>query len=171
MSFSELINRRYSVRAYKPDAVEPERLEQVLDAARLAPTAGNRQAFKVVVMSTKGRQDELRKVYGRDWFTQGPLVLAVCGIPADNWIRKDGRNYNDVDVAIVMDHLVLQAADLGLGTCWIADFDATEARRVLGLPDGVEPVVFSPLGYPADSGGAKKRKAFDDLVCREQWRS
>ena len=171
MTFSELIRRRYSVRAYKPDPVESEKLDQVLEAARLAPTAGNRQAFRVIVVETEGRQDELQKIYGRDWFTQGPLVLAVCGIPSENWIRKDGRNYNDVDAAIVMDHLVLQATDLGLGTCWIADFDATQAREVLGLPQEVEPVVFTPLGYPADTGRAKKRKTPDDLICRERWES
>jgi nitroreductase len=97
------------------------------------------------------------------------LVICACGLPAQNWVRSDAKNYNDVDVAIAMDHLVLAAADLGLGTCWIAAFDPAAAREVLGLPDGVEPVAFTPLGYPADQPGPKARKASSELVRYDQW--
>jgi nitroreductase len=82
----------------------------------------------------------------------------------------DGKNYNDVDVAIAMDHLILAAADLGLGTCWIAAFDPDVARDVLNLPDGVEPIAFTPLGYPAAKGTRRKnRKLLEDLVRYERW--
>ena len=169
MEFSELIEKRYSVRAYKPNPVEDEVLHQVLEAARLAPTAANRQPFQLVVIHTAGREAELRRIYNRDWFTQAPLVICACGIPAKGWTRRDGKNYTDVDVAIVMDHLILAAASLGLGTCWIAAFDPTAAREVLGLPDGVEPIAFTPLGYPADRPRPKKRKALLELVRYEHW--
>ena len=169
MEFSELIKTRYSVRAYKPDPVEDEVLNQVLEAARLAPTAANRQPFQLIVIPTAGREAELKRIYPRDWFAQAPLVICACGIPAQGWTRRDGKNYTDVDVAIVMDHLILAAASLGLGTCWIAAFDPTAAREVLGLPDGVEPIVFTPLGYPADRPGPKKRKALSELVRYESW--
>jgi nitroreductase len=165
MDFSELIQRRYSVRAYKPDPVEEEKLAQVLEAARLAPTAANRQPFQFIVIRTAGREAELERIYGRAWFTQAPLVICACGIPSQGWVRgSDGKNYTDVDVAIVMDHLILAAADLGLGTCWVAAFNPTAAREVLGLPDGVEPIAFTPLGYPADEPRPKKRKPLSDLV-------
>jgi nitroreductase len=165
MDFSELIQRRYSVRAYKPDPVEEEKLAQVLEAARLAPTAANRQPFQLIVIRTAGREAELERIYGRAWFTQAPLVICACGIPSQGWVRgSDGKNYTDVDVAIVMDHLILAAADLGLGTCWVAAFNPTAAREVLGLPDGVEPIAFTPLGYPADEPRPKKRKPLSDLV-------
>jgi nitroreductase len=170
MEFSELITKRYSVRAYKPDPVEDATLEQVLEAARLAPTAANRQPFQIIVIHTTGRETELRRIYGREWFTQAPLILCVCGIPAKGWVRGyDDKNYTDVDVAIVMDHLVLAATNLGLGTCWIAAFDPTAAREVLGLPEGIEPIIFTPLGYPADQLGPKERKSIDDLVRYERW--
>jgi nitroreductase len=169
MKFSELALARYSVRAYKPDAVPEETLAGVLEAARLAPTAANRQAFQLVVIHVAGRESELKSIYGREWFTQAPLVICACGVPEENWVRRDGKNYNDVDVAIVMDHLTLAAADVGLGTCWIGAFDPDAAREVLGLPDGVEPVAFTPLGYPADSPRPKKRKALDELVRYERW--
>jgi len=169
MEFAELIKKRYSVRAYKPDPVEEEKLRQVLEAARLAPTATNRQPFQIIVIRTAGREADLRRVYGRDWFVQAPLVICACGIPAQNWVRSDGKNYNDVDVTIAMDHLILAAANLGLGTCWIGAFDPAAAREVLGLPEGVEPVAFTPLGYPADRPRSKKRKALSELVRYERW--
>jgi nitroreductase len=112
----------------------------------------------------------LRRIYGREWFTQAPLVLCACGIPAQGWVRGyDGENYTVVDVAIAMDHLVLAAANLGLGTCWIAAFDPAAAREVLGLPDGVEPIAFTPLGYPADRPKSKRRKPLSELVRYEHW--
>jgi nitroreductase len=170
MEFSELVQARYSVRAYKPDPVEDEKLLQVLEAARLAPTASNRQPFRILVIHTAGRELELGRIYQPKWFVQAPLIICACGIPADNWVRMDGKNYNDVDVAIAMDHLILAAADLGLGTCWIAAFDPDVARDVLNLPDGVEPIAFTPLGYPASKGARrKKRKLLEDLVRYERW--
>jgi len=169
MEFSELITKRYSVRAYKPDPVEDEKLHQVLEAARLAPTAANRQPFQLIVIHTAGREAELKRIYGQDWFVQPPLVIGICALPARAWTRRDGKNYADVDVTIAMDHLILAAADLGLGACWIGAFDPAAAREVLGLPDDVEPLAFTPLGYPADQPGTKKRKALSELVRYEQW--
>jgi nitroreductase len=81
----------------------------------------------------------------------------------------DRKNYSEVDVTIAMDHLILAATDLGLGTCWIAAFDPAAAREVLGLPDGVEPIAFTPLGYPADQPKPKKRKSLSELVRYEKW--
>ena len=170
MEFSELIKRRYSVRAYKPDLVPDGSLQQVLEAARLAPTAANRQPFQLIVIHTAGREAELKRIYKKDWFVQPPLIICACGVPAQGWTRReDGKSYTDVDVAIVMDHLILAAADQGLGTCWIGAFDPQAAREVLGLPDDVEPIAFTPLGYPADQLGAKKRKPLDELVRQESW--
>lgn len=169
MNFSELISARYSVRAYKLAPVEEEKLLQVLEAARLAPTAANRQPFQVIVIHTAGREKELGRIYGSKWFVQAPLVIAVCGLPDQGWTRGDGKNFTDVDVAIVMDHLILAAADLGLGTCWIGAFNPQAAREVLGLPDDAEPIVLTPLGYPADDPRPKKRKALAELVRYEHW--
>ncbi len=169
MEFLDLIRERYSVRAYRPDAVEDEKLNRVLEAARLAPTAANRQPFRLLVIHTEGRREELSRIYGKAWFVQPPLVICGCGLPEEGWTRRDGKSYVDVDVAIVMDHLILAAANEGLGTCWIGAFDPAAARDVLNLPEDVEPVAFTPLGYPDDEPGAKKRRSLDDLVRYEQW--
>ena len=166
MDFQELIRARYSCRSYRADPIEGEKLAAVLEAARLAPTASNRQAFRLYVMPTEGRQESLLQVYSRDWFTQAPLVIGIAGEPGRSWVRRDGRNYVDVDCAIVMDHLILQAVDLGLGTCWVAAFDPAAARQLLELPPGWEPIAFTPLGYPAEPSRSRTRKALGELVDR-----
>jgi nitroreductase len=127
----------------------------VLNAARLAPTASNRQPFQIIVIHTKGKEQELLTIYQRIWFVQAPLIICVCGMPASAWVRKDSKQYLDVDSAIVMDYMVLAATEIGLGTCFIAAFDASNARKVLLLPDEVEPILFTPLGYPKDAPGVK----------------
>jgi nitroreductase len=170
MEYSELIAKRYSVRAYRPDPVEDGKLQAILEAARLAPTAANRQPIQLVVMNTAGREEEIRKIYRRPWFVQAPLVIAVCAISSQAWVRESDRfNARLIDAAIVADHLILAATNLGLGTCWIAAFNVEAARDVLQLPAEAEPVIFTPLGYPADQPGPKIRKPLADLVRYEHW--
>lgn len=175
MSFLDLARRRYSVRSYRPDPVPDDVLATVLEAGRLAPTAANRQPFRIIVARTAGRESELRRIYDREWFVGAPLIVCVCAVPGEAWSRTmyDGRSHADVDAAIVMDHLVLAAADLGLGTCWIAAFDPTAAREVLGIPPEGEPMLFTPLGFPADdaapSARHSDRRPLDDLVRWERW--
>lgn len=165
MSFGELASARYSVRAYGPAPVDEGALTRILEAVRLAPTAANRQAFRVVVLRTAGQQRELRRIYDRDWFVQAPLVLAMCAVPGESWVRAvDGWSASEVDPAIAMTHLLLAATEEGLGTCWISSFDPSAAREVLALPDGVEPWAFTPLGHPADSRPPKVRKPLETLV-------
>jgi nitroreductase len=169
MEFTDLIARRFSVRAYKPDPVEDDKLQAILEAARIAPTAANRQPFQIIVIHTAGRQEELRHIYPREWFSQAPLLICGCGVSRNAWVRSDNRRYLDVDVAIVMDHLILAAANLGLGTCWIAAFNAEAAREILRLPEEVEPLIFTPLGYPAIEAKPKERKPLAELVRYEHW--
>ena len=169
MEYLDLISKRYSVRAYTPDPVEDEKLELILEAARLAPTAANRQPFQLIVVHTAGREDELLNIYRREWFVQAPLLICACGVPRHSWVRNDRRRYLDVDVAIVVDHLIMAATDLGLGTCWVAAFNERAARQALGLPDEIEPLIFTPLGYAADKPGKKERKSVAELVRYERW--
>lgn len=164
MEFFEVIKKRYSTRSYKPDRVEQEKLDIILEAARLAPTAANRQAFKIIVLETRTRKEELKKIYNKDWFVEAPLVLCVCSIPEKCWVRSDKKNYSDVDAAIVMDHIILAAADQGLGTCWVGAFDPKAAKQVLDLDDTLEPVAFTPVGYAHGTAFKKTRKTLEELV-------
>jgi nitroreductase len=175
MTFLDLARRRYSVRSYRPDPVPDDLLATVLEAGRLAPTAANRQPIRILVVHTAGREAELRRIYDRDWFVEAPLILCVCAVPGDAWRRTmyDGRSHADVDATIVMDHLVLAAADLGLGTCWIAAFDPAAAQEVLGIPPEGEPMLVTPLGFPAADAAPPARHAerrpLDEIVRYERW--
>ncbi len=169
MNFLDLAQKRYSCRAYRPDPVEDEKLQQVLEAMRLAPSATNLQPYRFIVVHTAGREVELNRVYYQPWFVQPPIVICACAIPAAAWRRVDGKRYTDIDVAIAMDHLTLAATDVGLGTCWVASFDVRAAHEVLGIPPGIEPLAFTPLGYPADQPEPKERKPLSELVRYENW--
>lgn len=169
MNFLELAEKRHSCRAYQSTPIEDEKLEQVLEAVRLAPSATNLQPYRFIVAHTAGREAELNRVYYQPWFVEAPIVICACAIPSAAWRRPDGKYYTDVDVAIAMDHLILAATDLGLGTCWVASFDVKAAHDVLGIPPGIEPVAFTPLGYPADELEPKERKPLSDLIRYEKW--
>jgi nitroreductase len=170
MNYFEVIKNRYSVRSYKSDPVEEDKINKILEAARMAPTAHNNQPFKVIVIHTEGRKEELQRIYHREWFTQAPLILCVCGVSSQSWLRSyDNRSYLDVDAAIVMDHMILAATALGLGTCWIAAFNVAEAREILQIPPNAEPLLFTPLGYPGSQIEIKTRKPISELVSFEKW--
>lgn len=169
MDVLQAIAARYSVRGYRPDPVDDETLRTVLEAAQAAPSAHNYQPFRLIVIHTEGRQEELSRIYGSRWFVQAPLVVAVVAVPGEAWRRMDGKPYDEVDAAIVMDHLVLAATSLGLGTCWVAAFDPDAAREVLGLPDDVEPVAFTPLGLPDRDRVDRGRRPLEELVKYERW--
>lgn len=168
MDFRALAAARYSVRAYRPDPVPETLLAELLETVRLAPSACNRQPFRVVVLPTRGREGDLLRIYPKPWFVEAPLVLAVCAVPAEAWTRRrwDDWSAAETDATIAMDHLLLAAADRGLGTCWVAAFDPAAAREVLALPDGIVPVAFTPLGWPADALGPKERRPLTELVIR-----
>jgi nitroreductase len=169
MDFQELISKRYSVRAYKSDPVPEETLQKVLDAARLAPTAHNFQPFQLIVLRTAGRAEEVKRIYHRDWLSQAPVIVVACTVYKEAWLRIDKKNYGEVDATIAMDHLILAATDLGLGTCWIAAFNPQELRALLKLPEGVEPIALTPIGYAANQQREKKRKPLSELVRYEHW--
>lgn len=165
MTFLKLAEKRYSVRGYQSKPVEKEKLLQVLEAARLAPSAVNYQPWHLFVVSDQDLLGRLQQAYPRNWFAQAPLVIVACGDHSRSWKRGDGRDYCDVDVAIAVDHMTLAAADLGLGTCWIGAFDVNMVREVLELPEHLEPIAMLPVGYPAaDSAPKKKRRELDEMV-------
>lgn len=169
-SFLELARRRVSVRKYRPNPVPDELLRRVLEAGRLAPSAKNLQPWHFIVVRDPARRAALGRAYPPEWFSHAPVIIAVCIEPANAWRRRqDGRCSAEVDGAIAMDHMTLCAADLGLGTCWIGAFDPTEARAALGVPDSVDVLAMTPLGFPDDSGRPKTRKNLEEIVHWERW--
>lgn len=169
MSFLELAKKRYSVRSYLNKPVEQERINQVLEAGRVAPSAKNFQPFFFIVMKDEELRNKVAAAYSRDWLRQAPVIIVVCGDHSRSWKRNDGKDHCDIDAAIAIDHMTLAAADLGLGTCWICAFDAAECHRILGLPSHIEVITLLPLGYPADQPDeerhGKMRKKLGEIVC------
>ncbi|WP_016776055.1 nitroreductase family protein [Anaerophaga thermohalophila] len=166
MDFKTLINARYSVRKYKPEPISEELLNEVLDAGRMAPTAVNFQPFVFIVVNEQGKLKELYHAYPREWFATAPQVIVVCGDHKTSWKRgNDGKDHADIDVAIATDHMTLRAAELGLGTCWVCNFDAEKVSKALNLPGHLEPAVLLPIGRPEEvESPPKKRKSLSELV-------
>jgi len=166
MDFEKLVSTRYSVRKYSLKKVEDEKLEKVLEAARKAPSAVNFQPIKIYVIKSDQMLTNIRECYHRDWLNTAPVIMVVVGLHDDAWKRSlDSKDHTDIDVAIAVDHITLQAADLGLGTCWVCNFDVDKCREVLKLKLNEEPIVIIPLGYPeSDEIPVRKRKALDELV-------
>jgi nitroreductase len=164
MAIIDTIKKRYSVRDFSDKPVEEEKLFQILEAAQMAPSACNNQPCSCIVVRDQKRRQQLRPAYAREWFVNAPIILAVCVDVQSAWRRFDGVSYGYVDAAIMMDHIILTAAELGLGTCWIGAFKVKEAKEALALPDHSEPIVLSPLGYPNQEMPPRKRKELDEIV-------
>lgn len=167
MNFLELARKRCSVRQYSDRSVEPEKMDYVLEAAQLAPSAVNKQPWRILLIESEEKRQQLQSCYDREWFKQAPLYLIVCGNHAESWKRaEDGKDHVDVDVAILTEHLCLAAAEQGLGTCWVCNFNVARCKQQFNLPEDLEPIVLLPLGYPADEStfeGEKKRKALTEI--------
>ena len=159
MKFSELCLSRFSARSYTEKSVEHEKLDAVLEAGRLAPTAANKQPQKIIVVKDTNKLSEAADIYG------APLALVVCADKNTAWKRPfDGKNTADIDAAIVTDHMMLAAADLGLDSVWICYFKPDILRRILNIPDSLEPINILAIGYSGEKPAKKVRKTLDELV-------
>ena len=170
--FYDLAAHRYSCRNYLPEPVSRDMVMAVLDAARLAPSACNRQPWTFLVLDTPESRRPVLDSYQRDFIKPvGTFIVALAHHDA-SWHRpEDGKDHADIDVAIAVEHICLAATSLGLGTCWICNFDPATLTRGLNLPEGVEPVAIIPLGYPAPGSepAPKKRKDMSEIVRWEKF--
>ncbi|HEY3397975.1 MAG TPA: nitroreductase family protein [Armatimonadota bacterium] len=170
MTVAEAIQARYSVRAYQDRPVEDDKLQRVLEAARLAPSAGNRQEWRfVVVRDAATRQRLMTAANGQAFVGQAPVVLAACAV-GEQHVMTCGQLSYPIDVAIALEHLALQATAEGLGTCWIGAFSEDEVKRVLGIPaEDARVVQLMPLGYPATDPAPKRRLELTEIVKWDKW--
>jgi nitroreductase len=169
MDFFDVVQTRESVRAYDSTRPIPEEvLSRVLDAGRMAPSAANKQPWKIQVVQSEEMLAKVRECYGQSWFAASPCVLAVTGDLNAAWVRRyDGYNSLETDLTILMDHLILSATAEGLGTCWIAAFNPAVLRAALDLGPSEKVYAITPLGYPPDGytrKGGKLRKELADIV-------
>ncbi len=171
MDFYEVVRRRVSVRAYKPDPIPEEVLNRILEAGRLAPSAKNYQPWKfIVVRDEKVRRELVPACRNQAFIAQAPVVICGCALLDQAWKGMGGYwSAAEVDVTIALEHIILAAANEGLGTCWIGAFKEEEVRRVLAIPEGVKPVALTPVGYPAHEVAPRPRKALNEIVCFDRY--
>ncbi len=149
MDFIELAARRYSVRKFSDKPVEKEKIELILKAAQLSPTACNNQPQRILVIQSESALAKLRKCTA--YHFGAPLAFLICFDKTASWKRSfDGDDSGAVDASIVTAQMMLEAADIGLGTTWVAYFDPTKVRKEFNLPENFVPVALLPAGYPAD---------------------
>lgn len=170
MDVYEAVRIRKSVRSFLDKPVEKDMLKRVLEAARLAPSAGNRQEWRFVIVTDQEKRHRLaEEAAGQRFIAQAPVVIAACAQP-DGKIMRCGQACYPIDVAIAIDHLTLAAAAEGLGTCWIGSFDPLVVRAILGIPEDIVVVELLPMGYPADPKPIKKsRLPMETIVRYDSW--
>jgi len=171
MDVMEAIKKRSSVRSYQDRAVEKEKLEEILEAARLAPSASNRQEWRFVVVQDKDIRKRLAQAAKNQAFvSQAPVVIACCA-ESDNHVMTCGQICYPIDVAIAIEHMALKATEEGLGTCWIGAFYEDKVKEILGIPQNIRVVDLLTLGYPAKpSSDTKDRLGIEEIVMHDKWR-
>ncbi len=171
MGVLDVIRKRKSVRKYKSDPIPEDVLLRVLEAARLAPSAKNLQPWKFIIIKDEKIKEQLVEAcLNQRFIAEAPIVIAACGFP-DNCYTKQGRYMKSwsIDVAIALEHLILQAAEEGLGTCWIGAFEEREVKKILGVPENVRVVGLTPLGYPAQEPKDRGRKKLEEIISYDKY--
>lgn len=169
MKLFELIESRYSVRAYLPQPVEEDKINYILECARLAPSACNLQPWIFYVVTDETVKDKIKESYSRDWFKSAPACIVVCKDSSKSWKRTntDGKDFGDVDAAIAAEHICLVAAEIGLGTCWVCNFNPQILAKALDLPADLEAIAIFPIGYvdkTNSSSPEKKRHTLSEIT-------
>ena len=169
MDVYEAIQSRRSVRAYQGKPIPEDMLRRVLEAARQAPSARNRQEWRFIVVQDAGRRKALAKAArNQEFVAQAPVCLAFCATEND-YVMTCGQQAGPIDTSIALAYVTLAAAAEGLGTCWLGAFEEGAVKQLLGVPAAARVVAMSPLGYPAESPAARPRKPFDEVVRFERW--
>lgn len=169
LRFMQLAADRFACRTYSHRPVPREAVEAVIEAARIAPSAKNKQPWIFHVISSGADRAAVARAYSRPWIEKAPVCIVLCADHSQSWRRADGKDHADIDIAIAGEHIALAATALGLASCWVCNFNAMQLAADLQLPEGIEPVVIFPLGYPDNSftPPAKTRKSSEQIV---RWR-
>jgi nitroreductase len=171
MDLMEAIKTRRSIRKFRETPVPENLLKEVLNAARLAPSADNAQPWKIIVVrDPQMKQKVTQACNGQKFLVQAPIVLVLCGIPEEAFQTVGGyMSSHVIDASIALDHVTLAAHSLGLGTCWVAWFKEEKVKDILGIPEDVRVVALTPLGYPDESPERPSRKNLEELIAYDKY--
>ena len=169
MAVLNVIKTRKSIRKYKDISVEAEKLTNVLEAARLAPSARNLQDWKFIAVTDTEKRLALQEACGgQRQVGQAPVTLVVCA--NNDSVMSCGQSKTTIDCSIAMSFMLLQAEEEGLGMCWLGHFYEDKVKAVLNIPDDYIVVAVSPLGYADEDPVRKPRKAAEDVICYNEFK-
>lgn len=165
MNFLELTQKRFAARDFTDQPVTAAELNYILECGRMAPSAVNFQPWHFYVVRGDEMRSALQRCYDREWFKAAPVYI-VCSVRSDQaWVRPgDGKPHGDIDIAIAVEHMCLAAAEKGIGTCWVCNFDAVMCAGALGMGGYEYPAVLIALGHTSAVAPEKKRKPLDEIV-------
>ncbi len=169
MDVSEAIRRRCSCRNYADRPLDKKQLDMILEAARQAPSAKNLQDWRFVVVTDKATKKKLAvAANGQTFIENAGAIIVACTI--SDHVMRCGQAIGPIDVSIAIEHMCLQATELGLGTCWIGSFYPDKVRAIVEIPEEVEIIELLALGHPADSPKEHRREPVESIVSFEKWR-
>ena len=169
MDVFEAISQRYSCRSYQDKPVEDEKIDHLLEAARLAPSARNFQDWRFVVITDPQTKATLSTAANnQEMVAKAPVVIVACS--NHSYRMRCGQMIGPIDVSIALEHIALQAVEDGLATCWIGSFYHDKVRAVLDIPNGIEIVQLMAVGYPADTKAKLTREPIENIVCYDKWK-
>ena len=168
MTVIEAIRRRYSCRAYQQRPIEQEKLAQIFEGARLAPSAKNLQDWRFVVVTDEEKKHRVAETTNRpEVFEKAGAIIVACS--NNDEVMRCGQPVGPIDVAIALEHIALQATELGLATCWIGSFEPEKVRAILGIPEDIAVIELMAIGYPVDGTRETSREPIEKIVCYEKW--
>lgn len=175
MDFQQVIRDRRSIRRYKDQEVEFDKIEQVLDAARLAPSWKNMQCWRFLVLVDAERRARIVEAFpddnpGKKAIATAPVLIIVCADPKESGV-ENGIEYYIADAAIAFEHLCLSAHAHGLGSCWMGLFDEAQLKAAAEIPENIRVVGVTPLGYPDQEPQARPRKSLNEIAYFNRWGS
>jgi len=169
MTVLEAVRSRYSCRSYHDKPIEQEKLDSIFEAARLAPSAMNTQDWRFVVVVDKEKKRQVAETTNRaEVFRGAGVIIAACS--NSDHVMRCGQAIGPIDVSIALEHIALQATDLGLATCWIGSFYADKVKAILDIPADIAVIELMALGYPADEPKKPERKAIEEILCYDKWK-
>ncbi len=164
-AFLDMTRERWSVRRFAPEQIREEHMRRILEAGRNAPSACNYQPQRVLVLQSDKAIAAVRSI--THWAFNAPTVLLVCADLAESWKNADGADSAEVDAAIALDHMMMEAWECGVGSTWVRGFDERVVRRAFNIPSTWKIVAMMPMGYPADSAKPSnwhfRRKSIEEL--------
>jgi len=164
----DAISKRHSCRSYKKMPIEQRKLDEILEAARLAPSAKNLQDWRFVVATNEDIKNQLACAANDQMFLADASVIIVACSNSD-YVMRCGQAIAPIDVAIALEHIALQAADLGLATCWIGSFYPEKIRKILSIPEDIKIIELMALGYPKDALMQNERLSAENIVSYNKW--